>query len=195
MAARRKSPPVHHHRSERIEIPDSGNLRIAVISDTHSDAHERSLELVAALKPDLLLHAGDIGDLGVLKPFEAVAPLFVVRGNIDGRDQGLADSIDISFERDGESRLKVLLMHIAVYGPKLRADARALAQTHDAAMVVCGHSHVPFIGRDRGVGMFNPGSIGPRRSGLPVTFGVLELSSAALSFRHMSCETGLVWTP
>jgi hypothetical protein len=37
-----------------------------------------------------------------------------------------------------------------VYGPKLRADAARLARNAGASLIVCGHSHVPFIGRDRG---------------------------------------------
>jgi putative phosphoesterase len=92
-------------------------------------------------------------------------------------------------------RLKILLTHIAVYGPKLRADAARLAEAHGAQLVVCGHSHVPFIGRDRGLTLFNPGSIGPRRMHLPITFGVLEVSATAASLRHMSCETGERWSP
>ncbi len=176
-------------------MPDSGALRVAVISDTHSLPHARSLELVQAQRPDLILHAGDIGALEVLNPFEALAPLLVVRGNIDGRAQGLADSIDISFAKGDDTLFRALMLHIAVYGPKLRSEAHALSQTHEASLVVCGHSHVPFIGRDRGLTLFNPGSIGPRRFGLPITFGMLEFAKGSLSLRHISCETGEVWTP
>jgi predicted phosphodiesterase len=61
--------------------------------------------------------------------------------------------------------------------------------------VICGHSHVPFIGRDRGIGVFNPGSIGPRRFHLPIVFGVFELRDRRVSLRHVDCETGLRWEP
>lgn len=188
------------HQSHTIKVPPSGELRIAVISDTHSKAHDNSLTLVGDQEPDLVLHAGDIGELGVLEPFAELAPFFVVRGNIDARSGDwhgapLPDSVDLCFERDGHPVLRVLLMHIAVYGPKLRADARRLAQTHQCTLVVCGHSHVPFMGSDRGVSMFNPGSIGPRRFGLPITFGVLDLDDKRLQARHMSCETGKTWLP
>ena len=43
-------------------------------------------------------------------------------------------------------------------------------------MVVCGHSHVPFIGRDRDLTVFNPGSIGPRRFHLPIVFGTMNVT-------------------
>lgn len=62
-------------------------------------------------------------------------------------------------------------MHIAVYGPEVRADAARLAVASEAQLIVCGHSHVSFIGRDRGLTVFNPGSIGPRRMHLPILFG------------------------
>jgi putative phosphoesterase len=150
---------------------------------------------VKAQNPDLILHGGDIGDLAVLGPFKKIAPLHFVRGNIDPRDPGLADSIDISFETSEKPVFRLLLTHIAVYGPKLRADARALAKTHGCTMVVCGHSHVPFIGSDRGISMINPGSIGPRRFNLPITFAVLDVTPTRLQARHICCETGEVWLP
>ena len=56
----------------------------------------------------------------------------------------------------------------------IRADAAKRAKGCGAAMIVCGHSHVPFMGRDRDLLVFNPGSIGPRRFTLPITFGVIE---------------------
>jgi hypothetical protein len=62
-------------------------------------------------------------------------------------------------------------------------------------MVICGHSHVPFIGRDKGLIVFNPGSIGPRRFQLPIVFGVLRLGPGGISLRHVSCETGETWLP
>ncbi len=58
-----------------------------------------------------------------------------------------------------------------------------------------GHSHVPFIGRDRDLAIFNPGSIGPRRFHLPIVFGVLDVKDRKVSMRHVSCETGEVWSP
>jgi uncharacterized protein len=61
--------------------------------------------------------------------------------------------------------------------------------------VVCGHSHVPFLGRDRGLTVFNPGSIGPRRFHLPIVFGTIDVTLAGLRFAHVDCETGMQWSP
>lgn len=198
MASSRKSSrpgtPLRH-RSETVELPPNGETRVALISDTHSKVHRSAAKHVKAQQPDLILHGGDIGDLAVLSPFEEIAPLHYVRGNIDPVGAELFDSIDLSFDLQGSTFFRLLLTHIAVYGPKLRADARALAQTHDCSMVVCGHSHVPFIGKDRGISLINPGSIGPRRFTLPITFAILDVTPTGLHARHISCETGEVWLP
>lgn len=198
MAARQRSPhgaTAHDHRSRIVALPALGDFRVVMISDTHGKVHPQSAKWVRAQKPDLLLHGGDVGELAVLEPFASIAPMHVVRGNIDARTSQLCDSIDLSFEREGRSVLRILLMHIAAYGPKLRADARRLARAHSCSLVVCGHSHVPFIGNDRGVSLINPGSIGPRRFNLPIVFGVLDIKPTGLTARHVSCETGETWLP
>jgi predicted phosphodiesterase len=68
-------------------------------------------------------------------------------------------------------------------------------RAEDASLVVCGHSHVPFIGRDRGLAVFNPGSIGPRRFHLPIVFGTIDLSPTEVRLAHIDCETGTAWSP
>lgn len=176
-----------------LALREDGGLRLVVIADTHSNPHPRSVELAASLAPDAILHAGDIGDLGVLDRFEAVAQVLAVRGNIDGHV--LPDTLIVELTRAAAPVFSLLLTHIAVYGPRLRAEVRASADREGAGLVVCGHSHVPFISRDRGLGVFNPGSIGPRRFQLPITLGVIEVKPDGVSLRHMSCETGETWTP
>ncbi len=146
-------------------------------------------------RPDFILHAGDIGQHTVLDGLEAHAPLFAVRGNIDGHAPHTPDVIVLNLEESGAPRLRILLTHIAVYGPKLKKGARELAMKHSANMVVCGHSHVPLIAQDGPRLVFNPGSIGPRRFALPITYGVLEFGESGLALRHVSCETGERWLP
>lgn len=190
----RKAPPKLVH--QRISVPlRGGELRLAVVADTHSEPHPRAAELVAAEEPARILHAGDVGDLDVLAQLERLAPVIAVRGNIDVRADALPDAITIDV-LDGEcSLLKLLVFHIAVYGPKLRADAARLARDEGASLVVCGHSHVPFIGRDRGLSIFNPGSIGPRRFHLPIVYGVMSITPERVAMHHVDCETGRRWEP
>jgi hypothetical protein len=165
-------------------------LRLCVVADTHSRPHPQAKEHLAALRPDVLLHAGDIGDHAVLDDLAqgAGAPLHAVRGNID--ELGLPDVI-----RFGIGDLTLVMTHIALNGVRLNAQAARLAQAEKAHVVVCGHSHVPFIGKDRGVVVFNPGSIGPRRFHLPIVFGVMDLGPNGLDMFHVDCETGRRWAP
>src|SRR5690606_13015919 len=123
------------------------------------------------------------------------APVHAVRGNIDVRAPSIPDSMDIAVGPPSQPHLRILLTHIAVRGPNLLPGAAALARAHQADLVVCGHSHVPFLGRSRGLAVFNPGSIGPRRFSLPITFGVLDVSPRGVDFEHVDCETGRPWSP
>lgn len=174
-------------------MPENRPLRVVIVADTHSRPHPDSAQRIQHEQPDAILHAGDVGNLDVLEALGAIAPVTAVRGNIDERAE-LPDSVDLSVVASGQLRLKLLLTHIAVQGPKLRADAARLARLHDAAMVVCGHSHVPFIGMDRGLTVFNPGSIGPRRFHLPIVFGLMTVGASTIDLEHIDCESGERWT-
>jgi len=182
--------------SARVQIPTraDGTLRLAAVSDTHSLPHPRTLERLRALAPAAILHGGDIGDLAVLDELATIAPVHAVRGNIDLRADHVPDILHIDVTGPGVG-LRVLLTHIAVYGPKLRADVARAARLAQATLVVCGHSHVPFIGIDKGITVFNPGSVGPKRFQLPIVFGVIEIAPGGVKLAHRSVETGERWLP
>lgn len=192
--ARRAPPIVRAHAT--VPMRD-GHARLALVADSHSEPHAQTAKYLRAAQPAAILHAGDIGDLGVLEALRAIAPTHAVRGNIDGRANDLPDEmlIDVCDEATGESRFRIFLVHIAVYGPKLRAEIAKRARAEKAAIVVCGHSHVPFIGRDQGLLVMNPGSIGPRRFHLPIVFGVMDVREGGLGLQHVSCESGERWMP
>ncbi|MEO7034652.1 MAG: metallophosphoesterase family protein [Polyangiaceae bacterium] len=172
-----------------------GHYRFAVVSDTHSQAHPATEQRLLELAPDSILHGGDIGELEVLETLARVAPVYAVRGNIDVHARSIPDVLTLEVIAGNIMRLRILLTHIAVYGPKLRAEVARRASAERAGLVVCGHSHVPFIGRDRGIAMFNPGSIGPRRFALPIVLGCIDLTATGVRMRHIDCETGADWLP
>jgi predicted phosphodiesterase len=60
--------------------------------------------------------------------------------------------------------------------------------------VVYGHSHIPFLGKQENTVLFNPGSAGPPRMGLPITMGFIEISDQT-RFRHLDLQTGEQWKP
>jgi uncharacterized protein len=177
-----------------LQARQDGSLRLAVVADTHSQPHPATARHLAGLRPDAILHGGDVGDLGVLAGLAEVAPVFAVRGNIDAHAPSLPDVLILDL-LGPERSLRILLTHIAVYGPKLRPEVARLARAEGAGLVVCGHSHVPFIGRDRDLTVFNPGSIGPRRFHLPIVFGTLDFDPGGVRLAHIDCETGQTWSP
>jgi putative phosphoesterase len=181
-------------RAATLPIRADGSARIAVVADTHSRPHPDTATHLARLSPDAILHAGDIGDLAVLDSLAAVAPLFVIRGNIDVRAADLPDVLTLDVVGPGQA-LRILLIHIAVNGPRLHPEVARRARAEGASMVVCGHSHVPFIGLDRGLTVFNPGSVGPRRFQLPIVFGTIDVTPAGVRLAHVDCETGQPWLP
>ena len=181
--------------SVSIACGPTGTLRIVVVADTHSEPHPRALAQVATLRPDAVLHAGDIGELRVLDALREIAPLTAVRGNIDSRGNALPDTVSIEIVGAAAGNLRMLLTHIAVSGPRITAGVAREATAEGASLVVCGHSHIPFIGRDRGLTVFNPGSIGPRRFSLPIVFGVIDIALDGVRLAHHDVETGLPWNP
>jgi uncharacterized protein len=182
-------------RHDTIALSPARTLRLAVVADTHSAPHPGCLDHLAALAPDAILHAGDIGDLAVLDQLAAIGPLHAIRGNIDTRAPHLPDAITLEITEAGQRVLRLLMIHIGVYGPRLRGDAARLAKHEQASVVVCGHSHVPFLGQDKGVTIFNPGSCGPRRFSLPIVFGRIDIADGKLRFGHVDAATGVPWSP
>ena len=195
-------PAIHSRRpslagrfvTKKASIPlgTDGAVRLAAVSDTHSRPHPATVTRLAEMAPDAILHAGDVGDLAVLDELARIAPIHAVRGNIDTRGD-LPDVLVLDIA--SATPLRILLTHIAVYGPKLRTPVARIAQAEGATLIICGHSHVPFIGVDRGITMFNPGSIGPRRFMLPIVFGMVDVTPSGVKLAHVDVETGARWLP
>lgn len=193
-ASRVLSPPSRSDRRQLTVKPD-GTLRIAAIADTHSKPHPMLTERLAALRPDAILHAGDVGDVSLLDGLSSIAPVLAVRGNIDERSPELPDALTLELVAGDRAVLRLLLVHIGLRGVRLFPEVARLARAEGASLLVCGHSHLPFLGRDGDIHVFNPGSVGPRRFALPIVFGTLAWSSNGLQFAHTDCETGELWLP
>jgi hypothetical protein len=185
----------HRHKVVTLEIPEQRNGIIAVLSDTHGRPHPDLFFALEQHRPCLILHAGDVGDVGLLKELEAFGRTVYVRGNIDPAGPLWPDSITLSLKVPGGLHFEILLLHIAVARLRLNKSALDLLEQYPAQIVAFGHSHVPFIGMEGKIGLFNPGSAGPSRMGLPTTMGVIELRHGSLRFKHLDLKTGKEWTP
>ncbi|MBA1261843.1 metallophosphoesterase family protein [Stutzerimonas stutzeri] len=140
-------------------------MRIGLISDTHGLLRPEAL---AALRGcSRIIHAGDIGKAAVLDGLRALAPLDVIRGNIDTTDWALALPERLDLHIGG------LSLHVLHDLKQLDFDPVAAG----IDVMVSGHSHQPKIERRSGVLYVNPGSAGPRRFKLPISLALLRLEN------------------
>lgn len=164
---------------------------IGVISDTHGLLRPEAVEALDGV--DLILHAGDVGDVAILSRLKEIAPVHAVRGNTDyGRlrwklpntavvDLGAGDGV----LRDGNPLGPVaFVLHI-----KEELDLDPVAAGF--AVVVTGHTHQPAAEKRDGVLHLNPGSAGPRRFDTPVTVAKVEVDRGRIArWLHVELEPG-----
>lgn len=183
------------HNSRTVDLSDPEDSLIAVISDTHGRSHAALFPTLERYHPALILHAGDVGDLGLLVEMEKTSPTVYVRGNIDPSGPRWPDSVALHVRFGKTAQFDLLLLHIGITRLRLNKNALSLLRRSPAQIVVFGHSHVPFLGMDKNITLFNPGSAGPPRFKLPITMGLIELSTQQLRFKHLDLQTGKPWVP
>jgi uncharacterized protein len=138
-------------------------VQLAIVADTHLPRGKRllpqgCLQLMRAA--DLILHAGDLSTVDVLRMLEALGPpVAAVHGNVDAPDLRALLPATRIVEADGA---RIAMVHDA--GPAKGRLARMRRRFPDADAVVFGHSHIPLYERaDDGFQIFNPGSPTDRR--------------------------------
>jgi len=145
-----------------------GALRVALLSDTHGLLRPEAHAFLRGA--DHIVHAGDIGDAGVLEALRRVAPVTAVRGNND-------------FGPWAENIAETELLKIGGVSIYVLHDLKQLGLDPAAAgfhVVVSGHSHQPRIDERDGVLYVNPGSCGPRRFKLPISVGEVRISGRSV---------------
>jgi predicted phosphodiesterase len=113
---------------------------------------------------------------------------------MDSHSLGLPDVATVT-AACGKATLTMVLVHIAVQRVRLLGDIRQLAEDRQAGLVIFGHSHQPFLGKDGPFALFNPGAVGPPRFGLPTTLGVIDITKSSVDFAHFDVPTGQRWLP
>ena len=151
---------------------------IGLISDTHGLLRH---EAVAALKDcDLIIHAGDVGEPGILGRLGVIAPVTAVRGNID--KGSWASRLPLTAVAEAGAVL-IYILH----------DLQQLDLNPAAAgfnIVVSGHTHKPGRSDQSGVLYVNPGSAGPRRFHLPVTVARIDLGQLPWNVEFVDLISG-----
>lgn len=141
-----------------------------VLADTHIP--RRAKKLPEALAPyleksDLVLHAGDLLEPSVLGDLALYAPVYAVKGNVDGPDVDLPETLEFSF-----GGVPLAMTHDS--GPKRGRRARTKRRFPEARVVVFGHSHIPWLEDEDGLLLLNPGSPTDRRRQPEHTFALLR---------------------
>lgn len=136
---------------------------VGVISDTHGLLVPGAIKALHGV--DLIIHAGDIGNTGVMDKLQAMAPVVAVRGNMD-MSEDLSELPETEAIRVGDALLYIIhdINKLDIAPSKADFDA-----------VIFGHLHYPSVAKHNGVLFVNPGSAAqPRRK-----------SSASLAFLHV----------
>lgn len=131
---------------------------IGILSDTHGYFHPALVDDLTDV--DRILHAGDVGDLGILDGLEAVAPVTAVWGNIDGPDIRRRLAEHERFTIDG---VDVWMTHIAGRPGRWQAGMGGKLDADPPDVLVCGHSHILRVERVEALGgmlYVNPGAAG-----------------------------------
>ena len=132
--------------------------RIGILSDTHSCWDARFAEHFAGC--DEIWHAGDVGDISVIKQLEEIAPMVrVVSGNIDHGDVCRRAKEVEQFTIEG---VNVFMTHIGGYPRKYSPGVKRLLKENNINLMVTGHSHILKVMWDHELDVLhvNPGAAG-----------------------------------
>ena len=152
--------------------------RIGVISDTHGLLRPEAVAFLGG--SDRIVHAGDVGDAAILDELSKVAPVTVVRGNVDAGAWAALLPETAVLDVDG---VRIYVIHDLAQ----LAIRPAASRIH---VVVSGHSHQPVTDRRGGVLYLNPGSAGPRRFRLPISIAELTIADGGVDARIVELSIG-----
>ena len=136
--------------------------KIGIISDTHGYLNNTIFDIFSDV--DLIIHAGDIGNVDILVALQSLAPVRAVYGNTDG----------FEFRKDLKFLIRFEVLDFTFIVTHMPIQ---LEQTHITGKVikVFGHTHFAEIKQERDGLIINPGSAGrPNRDG-QYSVALLEL--------------------
>jgi len=138
-------------------IASKGEMQlVGLVSDTHMPSGAATLpQMVLEIfnEASLIIHAGDLVDLDVVKGLEEIAPVLAVHGNAD------PEGVRGLFPELNSTRIfnwKIGVVHdVGIFWGK--AKMRRIAEENGFDVLVFGHRHRPFL--EAGPIIFiNPGS-------------------------------------
>ena len=152
-------------------------MLVGLISDTHGLLRPEVFEAFHGV--ELILHAGDVGGIGILTQLGAIAPVHAVYGNTDPLGQpGLAAKLHLVLEN--------FSLHVSHGHEVGRPTPERLAVKYQADIIIYGHTHRPLTERVGKTLVVNPGAAGPRRFDL-------KPSVARLTLENQQAGVELIW--
>ena len=150
------------------------NVKIVVISDTHTDSIEnlprRVLDDLSGA--DMIIHAGDFTGKRLVDELRKVGPLRGVYGNIDGPEvRKELPAIDIVQAED----FKIGVDHPSEGGSPHTLEQRLKPKFSGVQAIIHGHSHQTKNDLRDGILWFNPGSATGRFPARQKTYGILTI--------------------
>jgi putative phosphoesterase len=156
-------------------------MRLAILSDTHLPRGAREIPsrcLEHCSEADLILHAGDLVDVSVLRLLQSLGPpVHAISGNVDNASVRALVPDRLELERAG---VRIGMTHIP--GPATGRLGRLRAAFPGCHAVIFGHTHMPEHGEDDGFQIFNPGSPTERRRAPVHTMGIGRIVDGSITF-------------
>ena len=152
-------------------------VRIGVISDTHipDRAKEIPKEILDDFKKvDMIIHAGDLVDLGVLEKLKSVCgDVKAVWGNMD------PDNLKKMLPEKEIFRIgkhKIGVMHGYGAPDRLIAKLSDIFKDDGVDIIVFGHAHYSVNEKINGILFFNPGSATDKVFAPYNSYGIIEVN-------------------
>ena len=149
-------------------------IRIGLISDTHNFFDDKIYKYFKNV--DEVWHAGDIGNIEILKKIKNFKKTRAVYGNIDGYDIRNECKKELLFTI---YNFKIFITHIGGKPLKYNNDIIKKINGYEPDIFVCGHSHILNISKDKKFNLIfmNPGAagkVGLNKERTIVRFGIDE---------------------
>ncbi|MEJ2556343.1 MAG: metallophosphoesterase family protein [Anaerolineae bacterium] len=160
-------------------------MKIGLISDTHLSSGKLPQAIANVFQGvDLILHAGDLVTMDLLRPLEAIAPVTAVQGNMDMSGVRFNLPLKTIVEAEGHQIGLIHGHHIPhpdrVLSPPIDYEAMhnyllSEFQDQDVDCIVYGHTHQAHMETYQDVLIMNPGSA-TRGKGGQESVGLLTFS-------------------
>lgn len=147
--------------------------RVGIVSDTHGALLPDVVGALERAHVQLILHAGDIGALEVVRDLERIAPVVAVSGNGD-------EPLYHRFPWDQRLRVagrRIFLCHWYDNYGRIHPRYAEIVREWEPHVLVYGHTH-EVVNERRGPTLFlNPGYAGPPEPSRQRSLATLDLAS------------------